>query len=595
MRKETVSALCAQCIDRIHRYGTRACIENLAVTFTENAKRGDYDALSDDEYKILLAEVEELARLWDERPSRTARDILTGILAGAHGISPDQRDGLADAFASLLAAPAQPGGPSGPDDDPFGPDALSDEDPFGYGGEPFASRRPAEIRDAVARRVLGQPEAVKAAALIVYNQLAGRRTNAVFCGPSGCGKSEIWRTLSTEYPGMVRMMDFSRFAADGWRGSLHVRDIFDGIDPNDIKRNGLIVVLDEADKVVCEHAVGAGGTDYHALLQNNLLKIMDGDEIEFGADENKKAALAVDCSKVSVVMLGAFERLMDGKARDAKHIGFGSAPGAAAGTHRDISHQDLIRAGMRREIAGRVNRIVALDPLSTDDYKSILMGPVLAGIRKALGCEVGIGRAAAGALAEQAIASGLGVRWMKSAVQNAIDDAMFDAPEAKSWSVTLRDGKLYCRARRPRASRAGADSPAASRGGTIPQKGPMEGWAVFDVGGGESCRKNQKEESTMSHMKNVAITYHLSRPGEEADRLVTLPMLPELAAAIRPGEDNEVLDAVLAGLAALQGYDSADLRSASILADDTQVDPLAGVDGWNPADEDQVPGEGSGR
>ena len=322
---------------------------------------------------------------------------------------------------------------------------------------------------------------------------------------------------------------------------------------------------------------------------------MDGDEIEFGADENKKAALAVDCSKVSVVMLGAFERLMDGKARDAKHIGFGSAPGAAAGTHRDISHQDLIRAGMRREIAGRVNRIVALDPLSTDDYKSILMGPVLAGIRKALGCEVSIASAAGGALAEQAIASGLGVRWMKSAVQNAIDDAMFDAPEAKSWSVTLRDGKLYCRARRPRASRAGADSPAASRGGTIPQKGPMEGWAVFDVGGGESCRKNQKEESTMSHMKNVAITYHLSRPGEEADRLITVPMLEELAAAIRPGEDNEVLDAVLAGLAALQGFDSADLRSASILADDTQVDPLAGVDGWNPADEDQVPGEGSGR
>ena len=99
----------------------------------------------------------------------------------------------------------------------------------------------------------------------------------------------------------------------------------------------------------------------------------------------------------------------------------------------------------------------------------------------------------------------------------------------------------------------------------------------------------------MSHMKNVAITYHLSKPGEEADRLVTLPMLPELAASVRPGEDNEVLDAVLAGLAALQGYDSADLRSASILADDTQVDPLAGVDGWNPADEDQVPGEGSGR
>lgn len=98
----------------------------------------------------------------------------------------------------------------------------------------------------------------------------------------------------------------------------------------------------------------------------------------------------------------------------------------------------------------------------------------------------------------------------------------------------------------------------------------------------------------MNHMKNVAVTYHLSKPGEEADRLITIPMLPELAATIRPGSSNETLDAVLDGLAALQGYESADLRSAYILDDDTQVDPLAGVDGWNPADEDLAPGEGSG-
>lgn len=322
MRKETVSALCAQCIDRIRRYGTRACIENLAVTFTQNAKNGDYDALTDDEYKTLLAEVEELAGLWDGKPNQTAMSILTGMLANAQSISPDQRDSLADAFAALLVAPAEPSTADEPQSK-----AL-----FGSGKDMFAVRPPAEIRNAITRRVLGQPEAVKAAALIVYNQLSGRRTNAVFCGPSGCGKSEIWRALSDEYPGMVRMMDFSRFSADGWRGSLHVRDIFEGIAPDDIKRSGLIVILDEADKVVCEHTIGAGGTDYNAILQNNLLKMMDGDVIEFGADDNKKTALAVDCSKVSVVMLGAFERLMDGKARDAKRIGFDPAPGAAAGT-----------------------------------------------------------------------------------------------------------------------------------------------------------------------------------------------------------------------------------------------------------------------
>ena len=34
-------------------------------------------------------------------------------------------------------------------------------------------------------------------------------------------------------------------------------------------------------------------------------------------------------------------------------------------------------AGMRREIDGRINRIVSLRPLSVEDYRAILTGPVL--------------------------------------------------------------------------------------------------------------------------------------------------------------------------------------------------------------------------
>ena len=174
-----------------------------------------------------------------------------------------------------------------------------------------------------------------------------------------------------------------------------------------VKQLGLIVVLDEADKILCEQAIGGGGTNYNALIQNNLLKMMDGDVIEFGV-EDKQPALSVDCSKVSVIMLGAFEHLLAGKAQSAKHIGFGTAPKADAGGHKDISYDDLIHAGMRLEIAGRVNKIIALEQLSVDDYKSILKGPALSGLRKSTGCKISIDSAAGDALAEQAIESGLG-------------------------------------------------------------------------------------------------------------------------------------------------------------------------------------------
>ena len=173
--------------------------------------------------------------------------------------------------------------------------------------------------------------------------------------------------------------------------------------------------------------------------------MMDGDVIDFG-EENKKNALSIDCSKVSVVMLGAFEKLLEGKSQNAKHIGFHTASWAVGRGHKEISFDDLINGGMRREIAGRINRIVALGPLSVDDYKSILMGPVLFDVQESFKRKVNIDSVAADALTGKAIESNLGVRWMRSQVTNAVDDALFDEPEAEEYTVTMQDGKLLCQA-----------------------------------------------------------------------------------------------------------------------------------------------------
>lgn len=437
MQHETTLDLCTKCLEHIVSDGTGFFIENPAVRFADDARAGKFDDLPDEAYNDMQNEVDELSVFWGNQPRRTAGDILLNMLDRLP-VQPDRANDIAGLLAGLLAGPGPDGG-------------AVQETLRSIINKSFEPRTPKEIRDDITRSVIGQPEAVRAAALIMYHQLSGHRTNAVFAGPSGCGKSEIWRCLSKEYPGLVRVVDFSRFSADGWSGSLHLRDIFTGTDPAAIRRRGLVIVLDEADKILCERAVGAGGTDHNAMVQNSLLKMLDGDVIEFGAKDNQPA-LAIDCSRVSVVMLGAFERLLDRKVRDAKHIGFGSATAdaEAAGRHENISHDDLIHAGMRREIAGRVSKIVTLEPLSIDDYKAILTGPTLAGLQESTGCRISITDAAAGALAERAAASGLGVRWMRSEVLNAMDDAVFDAPEAETYAITHRDGKLRCRARKRR-------------------------------------------------------------------------------------------------------------------------------------------------
>lgn len=443
MRKETAMNLCKKCVGRIQYRGKRATLENPAALFAREEKRGRFRGMPNNVVEDMRAEAEEAAVLWNGKPRRTAGSILVDVLAGSAGKDPSLWRYAAEALAGLLA--------DGPDDDPtddWTPDDIAAsaaeadiEVPFeGVPPEPFPERSPAEIRDVIARRVLGQPEAARAAALIVHNHLAGRRTNAVLAGPSGCGKSEIWRMLAREYPGLVRIVDFSCFASEGWAGSLHLRDIFEGMDREVFARYGMIAVPDEADKILCERAIGSGGTDHHALLQNDLLKIMDGDVVEFG-EEGKRDPLSVDCSRVSVVMLGAFEKLKEGQARAAKHIGFGEAPPSPKEKPGGIGYDDLIAAGMRREIAGRVNRIIELEPLSADDYKAILRGPVLDGVREAVGCKVSIDGATAGVLAERAAASGLGVRWMRSAVLNAIDDMLFDEPDAAGREIDL-SGRL---------------------------------------------------------------------------------------------------------------------------------------------------------
>lgn len=442
VRKQTAINLCKKCVGRIQYRGARATLQNPAVLFARDEKRGRFRGMPEDVVEDMRAEAEEAAVLWDGKSRRAAGAILADVLAGSVDKDLSLRRRVAEAFAGLLADDPDGGTPADdwtPDDVAASAAGADMEVPFEGAPlktfpEPLPDRSPAEIRDAIACRVLGQPEAAKAAALIVHNHLAGRRTNAVFAGPSGCGKSEIWRVLAREYPGLVRMVDFSRFASEGWAGSLHVRDIFDGMDTQSFQQYGMIAVLDEADKILCEPAVGAGGTDHHALLQNDLLKIMDGDVVEFGA-EGKKDPMSVDCSRVSVVMLGAFERLREGQARAARRIGFGHVPSVPADSRGGISHGDLIAAGMRREIAGRVNRITELGPLTADDYKAILQGPVLAGVREAVGQDVRLDDAAAAALAARALETGLGVRWMRSEILNAVDDVLFgradgtDAPE----------------------------------------------------------------------------------------------------------------------------------------------------------------------
>ena len=59
-------------------------------------------------------------------------------------------------------------------------------------------------------------------------------------------------------------------------------------------------------------------------------------------------------------------------------------------------------------------------------------------------------------------------------------------------------------------------------------------------------------------MKNLTITYTMHGPGGDGSGTVELTMLPEIADTIMAGNPTEAVNAILDGMAQLQGYDYAD-------------------------------------
>ena len=464
MKRDTAQNFWKEYLNLVTTGGADSLAGNPAVRFTADVKAGKYDTISDEEYADILAGIEELVCFWNNEQWLTCGDVLLRALratpisgrtmekvvtllaeasASCDYRKPEfsgltvrellkNREAAETAGAGASAGPAAAAAPAAGRtitlNDLHSPAARFMADMYSWS--------PQSIYDVLEARVRGQQDAKKAAAMVVYNHVEGRRSNTLFCGPTGCGKTEIWRCLAREYPKIIRIVDASRLAGDGWKGSFHLRDIFDGIPANELKARGLIVVLDEADKLTCETMIGASGTDHSAIAQNSLLKMMDGDVIEFGSEDVRQKAFTVDCSRVSVVMLGAFEKLLQKKSLSSAGFGFHAAGRTEYDYgNSDISQTDLVEAGMRREIAGRIGRITALRPLSVDDYAAILRGPVLEDLRASTGYGIEIDEASIKSLAEEAADTGFGVRCMLSRVTSALDDLVFDDPGATIYRI----------------------------------------------------------------------------------------------------------------------------------------------------------------
>ena len=410
---------------------------NPALRFAKRAEAGALDRCSDETYEKRLRKAEALAAFWQGEPRRTASDILCAALEQTKPDGPTLHR-LSDILAECRLS--MENGPFSDDDLPggWGPPEQNHIDreksprrlpsPELYSGRSKETparqfRSPKDIYELLTKHIYGQRNAVRAAALLLFNHQQGRKRNILFLGQTGCGKTEIWRACQRFYPG-IRIIDSTAITGEGWKGNYKVKNIFDGMTKEEAEH--AIIVLDEFDKL-CEPQITSGGSNASLIVQNELLKLIEGTTIQF-------KDFSVDTSNISFVFCGSFVHLTEVKTdREAKQsMGFG-AKLERRDNHRvyetALTSADLVEyASVRQEVAGRIHQIVQLAPMTAEDFRAILADEEISPLRKLereYGVKLRLDGKTARELVREAAETRMGVRYLHSRIQQMLDDQLF--------------------------------------------------------------------------------------------------------------------------------------------------------------------------
>ena len=435
MEKDMARDMWAKLINLVNRGYASQLLTNPAVDFTVAVKAGKYDDLPDEEYNKMLHTIDQMAHgVWGRDAHRPAGEVLLSAL-----LTTNIQEKSIETIVELLAeASTQTDYPTTPEprrDSPTLDDVHKAQGknpnvcPYNerpYDWTPRSIER--EIRD---EGIIGQDAAVRAASLLLYNHILGRPSVSLFCGPTGSGKTAVWQALQRVYPKQIVIYDASSLTAEGWMGGNKISTIFRSINPED--RGRIVLVLDEADKIL-EPQIGSMGTNHSDLVQNQLLALCNHDRLFFG-NERGGNGLTVDASNISVVFLGAFQRLLEKKSANTGGLGFGADLRHKLNySNTEITMEDLVKYGMREELAGRINRITCLDPLTADDLMRIGQGEIV-NLGKQLDVDVSIDPDTLNTLAAAALDKDFGARWLKSQLGLMLDDMLYDSPEARSYCL----------------------------------------------------------------------------------------------------------------------------------------------------------------